>query len=125
MCCLKMNVPRDCSTCKNCDSSSQCNLQQVSPFSPSSRAFGAGHILLLDERKKIHKRLIAVSLLRLAVGYMFLACLFVNVVQNSEVIEIFYDVLALEFVENVSLCINITRYLRISLMCSTLCHVSH
>lgn len=65
-------------------------------------AFGAGHILLLDEKKKIHKRLISVSILRLAVGYMFLSCLFINVVQNSEVIDIFYDVLALEFVENVS-----------------------
>lgn len=65
-------------------------------------AFGFGHKLLLDGSKKIHKRLVAVSLLRLAVGYMFLASLFLNVVQNSEVIGIFYDVLALEFVENVS-----------------------
>jgi hypothetical protein len=66
------------------------------------RAFGAGHTLLLDETKKIHKRLIAVSVLRLTVGYMFLSCLFISVVQNSDVIGIFYDVLALEFVENVS-----------------------
>lgn len=65
-------------------------------------AFGAGHKLLLDGTKKIHKRLIAVSLLRLAIGYMFLTSLFINVVQNSDVIGIFYDVLALEFVENVS-----------------------
>jgi hypothetical protein len=66
------------------------------------RAFGAGHTLLLDETKKIHKRLIVVSVLRLTVGYMFLSCLFISVVQNSDVIGIFYDVLALEFVENVS-----------------------
>jgi hypothetical protein len=66
------------------------------------RAFGAGHTLLLNETKKIHKRLVAVSVLRLTVGYMFLSCLFINVVQNSDVIGIFYDVLALEFVENVS-----------------------
>ncbi|KAL7518889.1 hypothetical protein ACHAWX_003691 [Stephanocyclus meneghinianus] len=64
-------------------------------------AHGAGHTLLLDGTKKIHKRLIAVSVLRLVVGYLFLSSLFINVVQNSDVIAIFYDVLALEFVENI------------------------
>eukprot|EP00804_Cyclotella_cryptica_P028546 CCRYP_014805-RA/>CCRYP_014805-RA protein AED:0.07 eAED:0.07 QI:185/0.75/0.88/1/1/0.88/9/2294/790 len=64
-------------------------------------AQGAGHTLLLDGTTKIHKRLIAVSILRLVVGYLFLSSLFINVVQNSDVIAIFYDVLALEFVENI------------------------
>ena len=64
-------------------------------------AYGAGHKLMLDGKRKSQKRLVAASLLRLVVGYLFLACLFINIAQNSDVIAIFYDVLALEFVENI------------------------
>ena len=42
---------------------------------------------------RIHKRVIASSLLRLVVGYMYLTSLFVNVVQTDNVLEIFFDVL--------------------------------
>lgn len=34
-------------------------------------------------------------------GYLFLSSLFINIAQNDDVLEIFYDVLALEFVENI------------------------
>lgn len=44
-------------------------------------------------------RIVFSSLLRLAVGYLFLICLFLVVVQESSVMGIFFDVLALEFVE--------------------------
>lgn len=47
------------------------------------------------------KRIVFSSLLRLAVGYLFLLCLFLVVVQESSVLGIFFDVLALEFVENI------------------------
>lgn len=39
--------------------------------------------------------------LRLVVGYMFLFSLWLVVVQESTVLDIFMDMLALEFVENV------------------------
>ncbi|KAL7531293.1 hypothetical protein ACHAXR_003958, partial [Thalassiosira sp. AJA248-18] len=41
------------------------------------------------------------SLLRMAIGYTFLSCLFLTVVQESTVLDIFFDVLALQFVENI------------------------
>eukprot|EP00578_Thalassiosira_sp_NH16_P023261 CAMPEP_0181093132 /NCGR_PEP_ID=MMETSP1071-20121207/9285_1 /TAXON_ID=35127 /ORGANISM="Thalassiosira sp., Strain NH16" /LENGTH=802 /DNA_ID=CAMNT_0023175351 /DNA_START=14 /DNA_END=2422 /DNA_ORIENTATION=+ len=47
------------------------------------------------------RRVVLSSLLRIAVGYMFLAALFVTVVQAESVIAIFYDVLALGFVESI------------------------
>lgn len=47
------------------------------------------------------KRIVFSSFLRLAVGYLFLLCLFLVVVQESTVLGIFFDVLALEFVENI------------------------
>ncbi len=47
------------------------------------------------------KRILLSSFLRLAVGYLFLSCLFLVVVQESTVLGIFFDVLALEFVENI------------------------
>lgn len=47
------------------------------------------------------RRIVFSSLLRLAVGYLFLLCLFLVVVQESTVLGIFFDVLALEFVENI------------------------
>ena len=62
-------------------------------------ANGAGHTLLLNGRKAVRKSVIVSSIFRLVVGYLFLASLFINIAQNSDVIEIFYDVLALEFVE--------------------------
>ena len=61
-------------------------------------ANGVGHRLLLNGRK-VQMKVIISSIVRLIVGYLFLSSLFINIVQNSDVIEIFYDVLALEFVE--------------------------
>ncbi|KAL7552484.1 hypothetical protein ACHAWF_015731 [Thalassiosira exigua] len=40
-------------------------------------------------------------LLRLIVGWLFLSCLFFAVLQESDALNIFFDVLALEFVENI------------------------
>lgn len=64
-------------------------------------ANGAGHTLLLNGHVAVQKKVIITSVLRLIVGYLFLSSLFLNVVQNDNVIEIFYDVLALEFVEHI------------------------
>mmetsp|Transcript_20385 Transcript_20385/g.58971 ORF Transcript_20385/g.58971 Transcript_20385/m.58971 type:complete len:591 (-) Transcript_20385:139-1911(-) len=47
------------------------------------------------------KRIVPASLLRLAIGYLFLCSLFLTVVQETTVINVFFDVLALQFVENV------------------------
>ena len=47
------------------------------------------------------RRIVFSSILRLGVGYLFLLCLFLTVVQETNVLGIFFDVLALEFVENV------------------------
>mmetsp|Transcript_37653 Transcript_37653/g.69184 ORF Transcript_37653/g.69184 Transcript_37653/m.69184 type:complete len:1210 (+) Transcript_37653:238-3867(+) len=63
-------------------------------------ANGVGNRLLLNGRK-VQMKVITSSIVRLIVGYLFLSSLFINIVQNSDVIEIFYDVLALEFVENI------------------------
>lgn len=41
------------------------------------------------------------SLLHLSVGYMFLVCLFLVIIQAESVIQIFFDDLALEFVERI------------------------
>eukprot|EP00804_Cyclotella_cryptica_P006488 CCRYP_012786-RC/>CCRYP_012786-RC protein AED:0.10 eAED:0.10 QI:1112/0.72/0.91/1/0.81/0.83/12/549/753 len=41
------------------------------------------------------------SFLRLTVGYFFLLTLFLTVIQESDVLAIFFDVLALEFVESI------------------------
>ena len=62
-------------------------------------ANAAGHTLLLNGQKKIHNRVVISAIFRLIVGYLFLSSLLINVAQNSDVISIFYDVLALEFVE--------------------------
>lgn len=64
-------------------------------------ANGAGHKLMLGGEKLVRWRVVVMSLFRLIVGYLFLSSLFVNIAQNNDVIEIFYDVLALEFVENI------------------------
>ena len=64
-------------------------------------ANAAGHTLLLNGQKRVQKRVIISSIFRLIVGYLFLSSLFLNIVQNSDVIEVFYDILALEFVENI------------------------
>jgi hypothetical protein len=48
-----------------------------------------------------HMRIFLASCVRLTVGYMFLAALFANIVQNDSVISIFYSVMALDFVENI------------------------
>uniref|UniRef100_A0A7R9ZJ37 Uncharacterized protein n=1 Tax=Pseudictyota dubia TaxID=2749911 RepID=A0A7R9ZJ37_9STRA len=51
-------------------------------------------------RNPYHPSKLALSCLaRMAVGYLFLACLFFAVLQSSDVLDIFFDVLALEFVE--------------------------
>jgi hypothetical protein len=56
--------------------------------------------MINGERVK-NRRIIIVSLLRIFVGYLFLLTLFINVAQNDDVVEIFYDLLALEFVEHI------------------------
>lgn len=55
----------------------------------------------MNGQKPVQKRVIISSIFRLIVGYLFLSSLFINIAQNNDVIEIFYDVLALEFVENI------------------------
>ena len=47
------------------------------------------------------KRVVLPALLRMVVGYLFLFCLFLTVVQESTVLDVFFDVLALEFVESI------------------------
>lgn len=47
------------------------------------------------------RRIFLPSLLRMIVGYTFLACLFLTVFQESSVLGVFFDVLALEFLENI------------------------
>ncbi|EJK75810.1 hypothetical protein THAOC_02455 [Thalassiosira oceanica] len=64
-------------------------------------ASGFAHNFSLDDGSTlIYKRVIFSSVLRLVIGYMFLLSLFINVVQNSDVISVFYDILALQFVES-------------------------
>jgi hypothetical protein len=46
-------------------------------------------------------KIVCSSILRIAVGYMFLLCLSFTVIQADDVLEIFFDVLALQFVENI------------------------
>jgi hypothetical protein len=41
------------------------------------------------------------SILRISIGAMFLTCLFFVVVQESNVLDIFFDMIALEFVESI------------------------
>ena len=66
-------------------------------------ANAAGHKLFLNgqQQKEVRMRVLISSFFRLAVGYLFLSALFMQIAQNRDVIEIFYDVLALEFVENI------------------------
>ena len=45
------------------------------------------------------QKVIFSSILRMVVGYLFLTCLFLTVIQENDVLNIFFDVLALEFVE--------------------------
>lgn len=45
------------------------------------------------------RKVIFSSILRMVVGYLFLTCLFLTVIQENDVLNIFFDVLALEFVE--------------------------
>lgn len=47
------------------------------------------------------RKIVFSSLLRLALGYLFLLSLFLVVIQESTVLGIFFDVLALAFVENI------------------------
>jgi len=53
-------------------------------------ANAAGHTLLLNGQKPVQKRVLAASIFRLIVGYLFLSSLFINIAQNDDVIEIFY-----------------------------------
>jgi hypothetical protein len=58
--------------------------------------------LLSDDHHVLSMRKILLSsLLRLCMGYMFLLTLFVAVVQSDNVLDLFFNVLALEFVENI------------------------
>ena len=45
------------------------------------------------------RKVIFSSILRMVVGYLFLTCLFMTVIQENDVLNIFFNVLALEFVE--------------------------
>ena len=54
-----------------------------------------------DGSTVIYKRVIFSSVLRLVVGYTFLLSLFINVVQTTDVLSVFFDVLALQFVESI------------------------
>ena len=54
-------------------------------------ANAAGHTLLLNGQKDVQKSVIISSIFRLVVGYLFLSSLFINIAQNADVIEIFYD----------------------------------
>lgn len=52
-------------------------------------ANGVGHdSLVLDSHKQVRMRVIVPSIFRLIVGYLFLSSLFINIVQNSDVIEV-------------------------------------
>lgn len=57
--------------------------------------------VLSGERVLCMRRILLSSLLRLCLGYMFLLTLFVAVAQSENVLDMFFDVLALEFVENI------------------------
>ena len=46
-------------------------------------------------------KIVMSSIFRITVGYIFLACLFLTVIQADQVLEIFFDVLARSFVENI------------------------
>ena len=54
-------------------------------------ANGAGHKTLLNGQKLISGKVIVMSIFRLIVGYLFLSSLFINIAQNDDVIEIFYE----------------------------------
>jgi len=54
-----------------------------------------------NSRKYSFNRIVLSSILRLCVGYLFLLSLFLTVIQESDVLDIFFDVLALEFVETI------------------------
>ena len=71
---------------------------------------------------RIHKRVIASSLLRLVVGYMYLTSLFVNVVQTDNVLEIFFDVLGKKVACSCAASFPLlTHYLHLSLISVTVC----
>lgn len=55
----------------------------------------------LDDKSVIYKRVLFSSVLRLIIGYMFLTALFINIVQTDDVLTVFFDVLALQFVESI------------------------
>ena len=61
---------------------------------------GMEQILSGDHVLSMRKILLS-SLLRLCMGYMFLLTLFVAVAQSDNVLDLFFNVLALEFVENI------------------------
>ena len=50
-------------------------------------ANAVGHTLMLNGQREVRKRVIISSIFRLVVGYLFLSSLFLNIIQNSDVIE--------------------------------------
>ena len=54
-------------------------------------ANAVGHTLSLNGERSVRKEVLISSIFRLIVGYLFLSSLFINIAQNSDVIEIFYD----------------------------------
>lgn len=62
---------------------------------------GMEQLLSGDHHVLCMRKILLSSLLRLCMGYMFLLTLFVAVVQSENVLDLFFNVLALEFVENI------------------------
>jgi hypothetical protein len=62
---------------------------------------GMEQLLSGDHHVLNMRKILLSSLLRLCMGYMFLLTLFVAVVQSDNVLDLFFNVLALEFVENI------------------------
>lgn len=62
---------------------------------------GMEQILSGDHHVLCMRKILLSSLLRLCMGYMFLLTLFVAVAQSDNVLDLFFNVLALEFVENI------------------------
>ena len=54
-------------------------------------ANAVGHTLSLNGERSVRKEVLISSIFRLIVGYLFLSSLFINIAQNDDVIEIFYD----------------------------------
>ena len=68
------------------------------PTGPTADGKWVGHTLLLDG-KCVRRKMVISSIFRLIVGYIFLMNLYITIAQSRNVISIFYNILALGFVE--------------------------